>query len=775
MKKKNLFLSMLAIASMLFATSCSQDELQNGPSADDYVNAKFTIETPEGIETRSRAEIGDGTTVNYVACAVYDENEAEMPALRQYIPISNKTAEYSIRLVKGQSYRIAFFAYKGDENGGSEYYNLADMKNITISTASSNIESRDAFTNYIDITAQESMNAIEKPVTLYRPFAQLNLGAYKDDIEAAEKAGVVVTQSQIKVSNVYTTFSAFDDAVVGETSEVTFALNRIPVPDLYIDLNNDDVKNNDEYFDYLALNYLLVGDKDSEKSLTDVEFVWKTEDGKTNNPTTVFKNIPVQRNYRTNIIGYLLTNPAVFNITIDAEFEKPDYIVNGNPDQQYLLNTIEEAVKNGQKNIVVDAQNNNIGALNYKLTKTLIPEGTTVTLRNAIVEGKSYGNGVDGKIIFENCTFTNTGAYSIHFDNGAGEVEFKNCVLYGWNSFGSSLKSVSFYDSRLYGNGTYALIRSYVNLYVENCYFNTINANHNDIYNEGVEVVGEATKTEVNCFYADNTETIENTLLTNGTVELTEDIAVSANSNIHTYTTTKDLTIDGKGKTIVSYAESAADFQWSNNRTIPAMSTILSSSTSQRTRITVNDLNFEGTISALMLGHYYASNSNNNDIFLNNVNVINTKVVSFSANVAPAVCVYGTATLEDCNIYGTTRSELETSPMWELCDIAVVNDAVLTLKGGKIGKIIAWAKSKITVENDAVVESIKPVYKSMNTNEKYGVTVKAGGTVEVLDLSNIDLAAKKINITIEEGATIGKIIDANGNEYSTLEAFKNAQ
>ena len=38
--KKNLFMSMLAIAGMLFATSCSQDELLNEPTTGDYVRCK---------------------------------------------------------------------------------------------------------------------------------------------------------------------------------------------------------------------------------------------------------------------------------------------------------------------------------------------------------------------------------------------------------------------------------------------------------------------------------------------------------------------------------------------------------------------------------------------------------------------------------------------------------------------------------------------------------------------------------------------------------------
>lgn len=331
--KKNLFMSMLAIAGMLFATSCSQDELLNEPTTGDYVNAKFTISTPEGIGTRAAVNVGEGTTVNYVACAVYDATGEEMPDLRQYRPITNKTAEYSIRLVKGQAYRVAFFAYYGEDNGISDYYDMQYLTDIKIKDAKSNIEHRDAFTNYVDVTAQESMKAVEKPVTLYRPFAQLNLGVDNTEWTDAVKAGVTVAKSKIVVTNVYNQFSAYDNAVVATAEPVTmtFAMNTIPTEELEVDVDRDGTIANTEKFKYLALNYLLVGDAGTEKSLTDVEFVWENSDAsKTNNPTTHFKNIPVQRNYRTNIIGKLLTNPATFNIVIDADFiDSPenDYIV----------------------------------------------------------------------------------------------------------------------------------------------------------------------------------------------------------------------------------------------------------------------------------------------------------------------------------------------------------------------------------------------------------------------------------------------------------------
>ena len=317
---------MLAIVSMLFATSCSQEELPDVPSTDDYVSAKFTIGTTDGIGTR--ATIGNGTKADKVACAVYDKNGAELEELYKVVDVTDKKATYEIRLAKGQSYRVAFFAY----NSTADAYDVTRLNNITIKDSqNSNIENRDAFTAYIDVDA--TVNAIEEDVTLYRPFAQLNLGVDNTEWTDAVNAGVTVSKSKIVVTNVYNQFSAYDNAVVATAEPVTmtFAMNTIPTEELEVDVDRDGTIANTEKFKYLALNYLLVGDAGSEKSLTDVEFVWENADAsKTNNPTTHFKNIPVQRNYRTNIIGKLLTNPAKFNIVIDAEFidsPEDDYIV----------------------------------------------------------------------------------------------------------------------------------------------------------------------------------------------------------------------------------------------------------------------------------------------------------------------------------------------------------------------------------------------------------------------------------------------------------------
>ena len=311
--KKYLF-SALALSGMLFMNSCSQDGLVPEPNNGDFVNASFTIGTTEGIGTRA---VGLAENVDQVTCAVFDANNDEMRDLRLDLPVVDGKATYEVRLAKGQNYRVAFFAYDKDANA----YDVSNMKSIKVlGNQASNMDNRDAFTAYTDINAADLTNLsnIDRTVTLYRPFAQLNLGIDDAELEAARKAGVVVTNTQIKVSNVYNAFSAFSNTVAADATlgEMTFALNGIPQEKLKVTVDGAEKE-----YNYLALNYLLVGDKGAEKSLADVEFVWATADGKTNTPTTNFINIPVQRNYRTNIIGKLLTTPSQFNIVVDPIFE----------------------------------------------------------------------------------------------------------------------------------------------------------------------------------------------------------------------------------------------------------------------------------------------------------------------------------------------------------------------------------------------------------------------------------------------------------------------
>ena len=233
--------------------------------------------------------------------------------------------------------------------------------------------------------------------------------------------------------------------------------------------------------------------------------------------------------------------------------EETDSIVSGKAD---LQNALKDAVANGETDIVIDAEGAEFD-MDYGLSQANVPAGTTVTIRNANVNDQSYGNAVNGTVIFEDCIFNNpSGAYSIHFDAGSGDVIFKNCDLYGWNSFGSTLNSVSFENCTLSGNGAYALIRSYADLYVDNLIVNTANANHNDNYTEGVEAVRGASLTANNLVYVvENDEALAREIAT----AQTDKVILLAEG---TYSQNIDLTVaafegGAKGDLVFKAAEDA--------------------------------------------------------------------------------------------------------------------------------------------------------------------------------------------------------------------------
>ncbi len=298
--KKNLFFGMFAAATMLFATSCSNEELDGVLSGKESV-VSFTLEQP-GIATR--AAYSDGLTATTLTYAVYEAG-TKTPLITSVdqVTFTNKTATVNFRLVTGKSYDILFWA----DAENAPYTFDANAQTITVAdNLTSQDENRDAF-----FFAEKALlvdGAINKPITLTRPFAQLNIGT--TDATESSTAAFTPTQSKVTVKNVYKTLNLFDGGVSDET-ELTYAMADIPGEGETFPVA--DVK-------YLSMNYLLVA---SEKELVDVEFT--VTDG-THSIDREYASVPVQRNYRTNIYGKILTDPAAFDITIDAAYEPTDYL-----------------------------------------------------------------------------------------------------------------------------------------------------------------------------------------------------------------------------------------------------------------------------------------------------------------------------------------------------------------------------------------------------------------------------------------------------------------
>ncbi len=301
--KAKLFL--LAAVSALLAVSCTKEEQ---PKAQGEVNVSFVANVPDAIATKA---FSDGKTATTLYYAVYAED--------QTTPITdgtgNKTFELTttvdLTLVTGKSYDIIFWA----QNADAPYTFDPKTQKVTVdySKVNANNENLDAF--YYTVDSYKVTGPKSEDVKLTRPFAQVNVGTTDETIAA--KSGVSVVNSSMTVKNVYTTLN-LKDGKVSNPIEVTFASAAIPSGE------NDNIKIANVNYGYMAMNYILV---DADKATTDLSFVLTTNEHEIPYSLT---NVPVQRNYRTNIYGALLTNPTVWNVEIVPGYIDDNNHVSGN-------------------------------------------------------------------------------------------------------------------------------------------------------------------------------------------------------------------------------------------------------------------------------------------------------------------------------------------------------------------------------------------------------------------------------------------------------------
>ena len=292
------------MAALLLGTaSCSSDM---EPTMGGEVPVSFAIDLGDGIDSRT---ISDGTGANQLKFAVF-ENGTEITALAQNnVPVVDKKATVTTKLVKGHTYSFVFWA----QNSACTAYNTSDMSAIKVDYAANcNDETRDAFYKMDSFTVTE---AFEKTEVLTRPFAQINFLA--DD--AAGVVGVDAYKSKVTVTGVPTTLNTLDGTVGTETTDVTFD---------YATIVNETLAGYESY-KYVAMNYILAATSKEMKN----EVVLTVNDGTQDVNTVTVANCPVQRNYRTNIFGSLFTLEGKFNVVIDpiyaGEFNLPEKVWDG--------------------------------------------------------------------------------------------------------------------------------------------------------------------------------------------------------------------------------------------------------------------------------------------------------------------------------------------------------------------------------------------------------------------------------------------------------------
>jgi len=297
--KRYLLSTFTIAAAALLVTSCN-DEMDNGLKTGNEGTVTFTAQLPSEMGTRAFA---DGAMAKHLQYAVYEARqstplkvfgdettvvgEAEMVDLKKSV---------TLQLTSGKSYDVIFWA---DATTDSPYtFDPATQKvSVDYSKVNNNSDNCDAFFKKETITVSGNQSV---DVKLTRPFAQVNIGT--DDFDAAKASGLEVTQTEV-VAKAFATLNLATGEVANEADR-TFTMKAIPTA------------SDGEFpvaggYKYLSMDYLLVG---ADKATVDVAFNYGGPQSRT------FTNVPVQRNYRTNIYGSLLTNTTDFNVVIEPAF-----------------------------------------------------------------------------------------------------------------------------------------------------------------------------------------------------------------------------------------------------------------------------------------------------------------------------------------------------------------------------------------------------------------------------------------------------------------------
>ena len=265
-----------------------------------------------------------------------------------------------------------------------------------------------------------------------RPFAQINVGVTEDDWKAAVASGIEIEKSKVTIKNAATSINLLTGEVDGEET-VEYGFDIIPAqfatPEtLDVDLNMDGTK---ESYVYLSMSYILANDETTgyaKTTLEDLDFTFAPISGNKINFSEGLNSVPVQRNWRTNIIGQILTGDVTFNITIDPIYDgeynndDDDYDAYGVKANNTYYKTIEDAINAGATEIELAA---GLWKMPSVSDKTLKISGANKDAKIDLSDGVALNN---TSVDFTNVTIVKENEDYVGFPH-ANVLKYTDCVF----------------------------------------------------------------------------------------------------------------------------------------------------------------------------------------------------------------------------------------------------------------------------------------------------------------------------------------------------------
>lgn len=471
--------SLVLVLSALLLTSCQRDELQGGSISGEEVTVSISAVVPGdgGVVVKSNDNPGNGSEVNRCILEVYllegedGSATASLYGTRHIVKMQDQKASFEdLNLITGQKYRFVLWADyvdNPDTEAGlavDKFYetDAADgLQTVTMVTESyaGNEDKRDAFF-YRSDNAVTVDGPADYTLQLKRPFGQLN-------IIATDYGLIPGTHKFLLPKNVSLTFKSIPTGINLLTGELLSTDGSVTVQEvegqavLITDLSvagNEDARQ-------LSFDYILAP-ATGQHIIGELTMSFLQEDGTT--PTGIsdytIESIPVQRNYRTNVSGALLTDRAGVDVVVEPGFDGDEEVIDGKlviSSVDRLMNALENGGRvmlaqdmeidrsseesTGQDddpNRIVVEEDVDIDLNGHKLTlkgdSRMAANNAEIRISNGYIESESQSAEIfrffaneGGKVVVENVEMDVPGTTGVGFNPGANNarLEVRNSTI----------------------------------------------------------------------------------------------------------------------------------------------------------------------------------------------------------------------------------------------------------------------------------------------------------------------------------------------------------
>ncbi len=395
---------------LLLSTACQREELANGILPGEEVNVTISAVMPSGgPEVKSAEDPGDGSAINRCVLGVYLVNGStqELYGDVMYEAVSGGTATFEdVALLTGYDYKLVFWAdnvaetlaLSTDNHYTVSFAATAPQVSYNTGTYTSSDDTRDAFFGVFDL--EGFSGTVEDSYTLTRPFGQLNI--FTTDYAGIQSETLKPAKVQITFPSIPTGMNLLTGATI--STEVTGTVSSIPT------LITSPVVSGAQQ---LSFDYIFAP-ADQQFMLQNIEMAFYDASG---SPLSIesytFPELPVQRNYRTNVSGALLTDRAGLSIEVKPDFDETVTVA----EQAETIEAAQLAINAGMTDIEFTK------AVNGTIT---LPEGNK-NYRIAFNEGTDGAVTIKGSDFTGNVEVENNGsssnALAISLTNGSAEVK----------------------------------------------------------------------------------------------------------------------------------------------------------------------------------------------------------------------------------------------------------------------------------------------------------------------------------------------------------------